>query len=185
MQPYSSISWAIASAVVVSGATATAAMAQEPTLTGPLWMLEEIVYNDGTTTIPDDPELYSIQFFEDGTLGVRADCNVGNGIYDTESPDFITLQAFTLAACGPDSIDDEFRQGLEDAVIYFFEDGDLLMDLPVDTGTMRFMADETMMEDDMDEDMEDDVMVEEDMEDDVMVEEEMEEEVAEPVPGLW
>ena len=171
MKPYSSISWAIASAVAISGAAATTAVAQEPTLTGPLWMLEEIVYNDGTTTVPDDPALYSVQFFEDGTLGVRADCNVGNGIYDTESTDFITLQAFTLAACGPDSIDDEFRQGLEDAVIYFFDDGDLLMDLPVDTGTMRFTADE--------------MMVEEDMEDDVMVEEDMEEEVAEPVPGLW
>jgi heat shock protein HslJ len=185
MQPYNSVSWAIASAVAICGATATTAMAQEPMLTGPLWMLEEIVYNNDTMTVPDDPELYSIQFFEDGTLGVRADCNVGNGVFDTESPDFITLQAFTLAACGPDSLDDEFRRGLEDAVNYFFVDGDLLMDLPFDTGTMRFMADETMVEDDMEDDeMTDDEMTD-DMEDDVVVEDEMEDEMEEPVPGLW
>jgi heat shock protein HslJ len=181
MQPFNSVSWAIASAITIGGVTATAATAQEPMLTGPLWMLEEIVYNDGATTVPDDPELYSIQFFEDGTLGVRADCNVGNGIFDPESPDFITLQAFTLAACGPDSIDDEFRQGLNDAVNYFFVDGDLLMDLPVDTGTMRFMTTDMMVE----EDMEEDIVVEEDMEEDIVVEEDMEEDVAEPVPGLW
>ncbi|WP_204139033.1 META domain-containing protein [Halomicronema sp. CCY15110] len=181
MQPSHSVSWAIASAVAICGATATTAMAQEPMLTGPLWMLEEIVYNNDTMTVPDDPELYSIQFFEDGTLGVRADCNVGNGIFDPESPDFITLQAFTLAACGPDSLDDEFRRGLEDAVNYFFVDGDLLMDLPFDTGTMRFMADETMVEDEMEEDM----VVEDEMEEEVVVEEEMEADMEEPVPGLW
>ncbi|RZM77352.1 META domain-containing protein [Leptolyngbya iicbica] len=183
MQSYNSVAWAIASAVAIGGVTATTAMAQEePMLVGPLWMLEEIVYNNDTMTVPDDPELYSIQFFEDGTLGVRADCNVGNGVFDTESPDFITLQAFTLAACGPDSLDDEFRRGLSDAVNYFFVDGDLLMDLPFDTGTMRFMTDDMMVE----EDMEEDVVVEEEMEEeDVVVEEDMEADMTEPVPGLW
>ena len=183
------ISWAIASTVVLSGTAVTTAGAQEPTLTGPLWLLDEIVYNNDTTTVPDDPALYSVQFFDDGSLGVRADCNVGNGIYDVDSPDFITLQAFTLAACGPDSLDDEFRQGLEEAVNYFFLDGDLYMDLPVDTGTMKFIADETMVEEEEDVIVEEeDVIVEEEVEEEpVMVEPETPEptEESEPIPGLW
>lgn len=178
MPTSNSISWAIASAVALCGVTATTAGAQDPMLTGPLWLLDEIVYNNDTMTVPDDPELYSIQFFEDGSLGVRADCNVGNGIYDVDSSDFITLQAFTLAACGPDSLDDEFRQGLNDAVNYFFIEGDLYMDLPVDTGTMKFVASEMTVE----EAVEEDIVVEEE----VVVEEETETtEAPEPVRGLW
>ena len=180
MPKYNSLSFAIASAVALCGVTATTAGAQDPMLTGPLWLLDEIVYNNDTMTVPEDPELYSIQFFEDGSLGVRADCNVGNGIYDVESSDFITLQAFTLAACGPDSLDDEFRQGLSDAVNYFFIDGDLYMDLPVDTGTMKFFTTDVVMEE------EEEIVVEEEIEEEVVEEETVETPAeSEPIPGLW
>lgn len=178
MQSSASVSWAIASAITLIGAVSTDAIAQEPMLTGPVWQLEEIVYNNDTTLVPDDPELYSIQFFEDGTVAVRADCNVGNGVFDPDSTDFITLQAFTLAACGPESIDDEFRQGLNDAALFFFEDGDLYMDLFADAGTMRFSAAEVI-----------EVEEETDVEEEAVIEEETVETTPEPqeepVRGLW
>jgi len=189
LKKYTSAAWAIASAVALSGAVVTSAAAQEePMLTGTLWQLEEIVYNNDTVTVPDDPELYSIQFFEDGTVGIRADCNVGNGTFDPESNEFITLQAFTLAACGPDSIDDEFRQGLDNAALYFFQDGDLYLDLFADAGTMRFSAAEMMEAEE--ETVEEDVVVEEEtVEEEVVVEEETVETApepeSEPVRGLW
>lgn len=183
MQKYRLLAVAIASAVACCGLTATTAGAQDPMLTGPLWLLEEIVYNNDTMTVPDDPEDYSIQFFDDGSLGVRVDCNVGNGIYEVDSSDFITLQAFTLAACGPESLDNEFRQGLSDAVNYFFLEGDLYMDLPVDTGTLKFVAAEGS-------DVEPEPEVEPDSEVEPAPEVEAPETVApteasEPIPGLW
>lgn len=188
IKKYGSVAWAIASAVAIGGTVALRAEAQEPTLTGPLWQLEEIVYNDDTTTVPEDPQDYSIQFFEDGSVGVRADCNVGNGVFDPDSTDFITLQAFTLAECGPDSIDDEFRQALDNAAIFFFQDGDLYMDLFADAGTMRFSA----VEDETDEVVEEEEVEEEVVEEDVVEEDVVEEETvepapeeSEPVPGLW
>lgn len=180
MHKSTAIAWAIASAVAVGGAIGTPATAQNPMLTGTLWQLEEIIYNNDTMLVPDDPEMYSIQFFEDGTVAVRADCNVGNGVFDPDSTDFITLQAFTLAACGPDSIDDEFRQGLDNAALFFFDDGDLLLDLFADAGTMRFSAAEEMaVEEDTEVETEEDVVVEEE------TVETMPETEAEPVRGLW
>ena len=185
MKNPTSVAWAIASAVALTGAMSTSVAAQEPMLTDTLWQLEEIVYNNDTMLVPDDPEMYSIQFFEDGTVAVRADCNVGNGVFDPDSTDFITLQAFTLAACGPDSIDDEFRQGLENAAILFFEDGDLLLDLFADAGTMRFSAADEMMAEE-----EAEVETEVEMEAEVIVEDEepvapTPEPEADPVRGLW
>jgi len=181
MNKYASVAWAIASAVAVTSAVGTRAAAQEPMLTGTLWQLEEIVYNNDTVTVPDNPELYSVQFFEDGTVGVRADCNVGNGTFDPDSNEFITLQAFTLAACGPDSLDDEFRQGLDNAAIFFFQDGDLFLDLFADAGTMRFSAAEMMEEDIAGEE-------EAEVEEEVVEEETVEttpETESELVRGLW
>ena len=185
MRKSAAAAWAIASTVALTGAMSHSVAAQEPMLTDTLWQLEEIVYNNDTMLVPDDPEAYSIQFFEDGTVAVRADCNVGNGVYDLDSTDLITLQAFTLAACGPDSIDDEFRQGLENAAILFFEDGDLLLDLFADAGTMRFSAAEESMAE-----AETEVETEVEMEEETVVEEEepvetMPEPEEEPVRGLW
>ena len=52
----------------------------------------------------------------------------------------ITVGALTRAACPPGSISNEFVQALDGAVIYFFQDGKLFMDIRYDTGTMRFRA---------------------------------------------
>lgn len=188
MISYSSLAIATTSAVIVSGTLAIhSSQAQEPMLTDTVWELQQIQYNNDTLLVPESPENYTIQFFEDGTVGIRADCNVGTGTYDTESADFITLGASTLAACPPDSIDDEFRSGLEDAVIYFFQDGNLYMDLPADGGTLMFApAAETPTAEE-----ETEIVVEEEPE---MVEESVTEEAtaapettteAEPVRGLW
>lgn len=128
-----------ASAVMLAGTGgARLAQAQEPMLTGTVWELQRIQYNDDTLLEPTNPENYTIEFFEDGNVAIQADCNVVRGTYDADSTDFITLGASTLAACPPDAIDDEFRQGLQDAAIYFFRDGNLYMDLFADAGTMMF-----------------------------------------------
>ncbi len=180
---------AVAVAVAGVGAIAmSGAQAQDaPMLTGTVWELQRIQYNNDTEAVPTDPSRYTIEFFEDGNVGVMADCNVVRGTYDPDSTEFISLGASTLAACPPDSIDNEYKQGLENAAIYFFEDGNLYMDLFADAGTMMFApADETAAVED-----ETDVVVEEETE--VVVEDETEvtEESTEPTPeaepvrGLW
>jgi heat shock protein HslJ len=44
----------------------------------------------------------------------------------------------TLVACPPGSLADQFLTNLKGAAIYFFEGDNLLIDLMVDSGTMRF-----------------------------------------------
>lgn len=181
-----SISIAVASTLLLAGTLgARSTAAQEATLTGTVWELQQIQYNDDTLVEPTDPSRYTIEFFEDGNVSVLADCNVVRGMYDTaEDADFITLGASTLAACPPDSIDSEFKRNLEDAALYFFQDGNLYMDLPYDAGTMMFTpaAETTAVEE------ESQVVVEEETE---VVEETAPEETpettteAEPVRGLW
>lgn len=87
-----------------------------------------------------DPSRYTIVFFEDGTAGIKADCNVGNAEYTTGEGNSISilLGVSTLAFC-EDSQDQVFRTGLEAAAVYSFdENGDLLIDMLADSGTMRF-----------------------------------------------
>ena len=86
--------------------------------------------------------MYTVEFFEDGTVGIKADCNNGSGSYvaDEDGAIDVTVGAVTLALCAEDSLSDQFIQYLDAAAIYFFENGDLLLDLPVDSGTLRFAA---------------------------------------------
>jgi heat shock protein HslJ len=201
MISYASLSIAAASAVLLAGILdVRSSQAQEPMLTDTVWELQQIQYNNDTLLEPESPENYTIQFFEDGTIAVQADCNFVRGTYDEAGTDFITLGPSTLAACPPDSMDDEFRMGLADAALYFFEDGNLYMDLPADAGTMMFApaADTAATEEDTEMvEEETETIVEEEPE--VIIEEkpemEVEEDVTddtsemapanEPVRGLW
>jgi para-nitrobenzyl esterase len=44
----------------------------------------------------------------------------------------------TRAACPPGSLSDRYVRELERATIYFLKDGALFLDLPADSGTLRF-----------------------------------------------
>ncbi len=85
------------------------------------------------------PQSYVITFNEDGTAGVVADCNNASGSYTADASSLtIELGPMTMAACPEDSRSDQFVQLLGGAAIYFFEDGDLFIDLMADGGTMVF-----------------------------------------------
>ena len=114
-----------------------------PALVGTLWKLQQIQMNDDTLLVPDQPEHYTAEFLEDGTLLVRADCNRGRGQYSTTDDRGLEISpiATTLAACPEGSIGNEFVQALGNSAIYFFQDGNLFIDLAFDSGTMQFSAD--------------------------------------------
>ncbi|MFN8377536.1 MAG: META domain-containing protein [Anaerolineae bacterium] len=112
-----------------------------PTLTGVTWQWVGTVTPTDTITVPDST-LYTVTFLDDGSLGLRADCNVGNGTYTTadDSTISIALGAMTLAMCPEGSLDATFTQQLSNVAVYSFQDGDLYIDLAADGGTMQFTA---------------------------------------------
>ena len=111
----------------------------KPGITGPAWQWIQTYYNDDTKVIPADPENYTIQFLEAGNVTVKADCNMKGGTFTLEDKR-ITIQIThsTMAVCPEGSLEDAFVHGLSATAIYFFNDGDLYIDLMYDSGTMRF-----------------------------------------------
>jgi heat shock protein HslJ len=108
-------------------------------LVGGLW--KWIGFSDpveGSQTI-DNPDQYTVEFLSDGQAKIKADCNHASGTYTAEDSSIsIEIGPMTMAHCGPDSLSDEFIFALGNARIYFFQDGDLFLDLYADGGTMRF-----------------------------------------------
>ena len=68
-----------------------------------------------TTDVPN-PENYTLILREDGTFSGTADCNQISGTYTTENGYFFTLGPSTLAACGTDSLDQQYLQLLGSVV---------------------------------------------------------------------
>jgi len=113
---------------------------EEMKLSGPVWHWVQTLYNDDRKFTPADPANYTVQFREDGTISVRADCNQKGGIFSVSAGQkrlSIEITHSTMAACPEGSLEDEFVRGLSAAAIYFFKDGNLYIDLKYDSGTMR------------------------------------------------
>jgi heat shock protein HslJ len=86
-----------------------------------------------------EPERYTFRLMEDGTLQAQFDCNRGGGSYEIENGHIsFGPMTSTRMACPEDSLDQLFMRDLQRAVIFFMQDGMLYLDLPYDSGTMRF-----------------------------------------------
>ncbi|MDX1417396.1 MAG: META domain-containing protein, partial [Candidatus Promineifilaceae bacterium] len=74
--------------------------------TGVVWQWQSVTNQttSESTSVPD-PDVYTIEFNEDGTFEGQADCNAFSGTYSTESGFSITLGPSTLAFCGEASLD--------------------------------------------------------------------------------
>lgn len=90
----------------------------------------------------DNPENYTLTFLPDGTLQIKADCNMVSSSYTAAEDGSLTVQPgiTTLAACPPESRGEEFVQKLGFAAHYFFQDGHLFIDLLADGGTLEFSS---------------------------------------------
>ncbi len=85
------------------------------------------------------PQNYQLTFHENGTVEIKADCNSASGTYTLEGSKIsIIVGPVTMAACPPGSRSEEFLKYLGSAAIYFFQPGELFIDLAADGGTMRF-----------------------------------------------
>jgi len=135
--------WATAEFVEVTGAEnvpVVAASPLEPTLTGTPWEWVSTTDPAQGTVAVNDPSHYIILFNENGSAAIKADCNNVGATYTTEGNNIsIVPGPSTMAACPPDSLDSQFLAQLSAAAIYFIEGGNLYLDLPADSGTMRFV----------------------------------------------
>jgi heat shock protein HslJ len=88
----------------------------------------------------DAPDHYTIRFGSDGKVALRADCNRGMGKYSVTADRKLALKPFALsrAMCPKGSLSDRFAREVGRATSWFLKDGDLFLELPVDSGTLRF-----------------------------------------------
>lgn len=85
---------------------------------------------------------YTLEFGDDGTVVVVADCNTANGTYTVNSDGTLTIAilATTLVACPPDSLGDSFIEYLNQAGPFEVDEaGTLIIQLMADGGTMTFI----------------------------------------------
>lgn len=86
-----------------------------------------------------EPGNYTVHLEPGGAARARFDCNRGTGSYEigTGTIAFGPLAA-TRMACPEGSLDGRFMKDLGQVSSYFVEGGELYMELPVDSGTLRF-----------------------------------------------
>ena len=90
-------------------------------------------------TVVPEPDRYTILLQPDGKLVARFDCNRGGGGYEIEEGRLsLGPLISTRMACGPDSLDAPFMRDLERVTSFFLQSGELFLEMPYDSGTLRF-----------------------------------------------
>ncbi len=114
--------------------------ADAPSLVGSVW--QWVQFGSGAEAFDVTASDYTVTFTEDGSLHVRADCNVGSGSYTVEGSTLTVGNiATTRALCPPESLSQDFLQYLSQVAVFSFtEDGELLLEASADSGTLTFVA---------------------------------------------
>ncbi len=105
---------------------------------GKVWQWESFVSPVETIEVPT-PERYQLELLPDGKARARFDCNRGGGAYRiAEGQLSFGALVSTRMACPPGSLGDRYSKELARVSTFFIEDGRLYLELPVDSGTLRF-----------------------------------------------
>lgn len=102
------------------------------------WQWQETVTPVEKITVTA-PERYTILLDDKGRVEAMFDCNRGGGDF-TISPGKLSFGPFisTRMACPPDSQDSVFMRDLQRVTSFFVDNGTLYLELPYDSGTMKF-----------------------------------------------
>jgi heat shock protein HslJ len=101
----------VAAACVPPPTPAPAAATPANAITNIVWQWTSVTHQTTKeTTEVAKPQDYTITFRDDGTLSGKADCNNFTGVYSQENGFSIKLGATTMAACGNDSLDQQYLQ---------------------------------------------------------------------------
>jgi len=109
-------------------------------LIGPTWAWQGTLGADDRRATPASPDRYTLAFQADGRVQVRADCNRGGARYELGADKALTIApaALTKMGCPPGSSDTEFLRELGLVERFRFADGDLVLTLRGNAGSMRF-----------------------------------------------
>jgi heat shock protein HslJ/major membrane immunogen (membrane-anchored lipoprotein) len=104
------------------------------------WRWTELVETmPAAQSIVPDPEHYTLVFKSDGSLHIKADCNVVGGSYDLQGDALtIKLGPATMAFCGEQSLDQQYLALLSNVGGYALQNGRLVLYLEDDAGKMTF-----------------------------------------------
>lgn len=95
-------------------------------ITGTKWRLVSIAETGTTPTTIDDPSKYTLEFLEDGRVGVKSDCNTCGGPYSLSGSSIeIGPVVCTKAFCGDTSRDGAFTRALDKARTASVDDNEL------------------------------------------------------------
>ena len=102
------------------------------------WQWESTTTPQEKITVPD-PERYTLIFSEDGKAMIKFDCNNGRGNFTiTGNQLSFSPLISTRMACPEDSLDAPFMKDLQRVASFFIKDNNLFLELPFDSGTMKF-----------------------------------------------
>jgi len=128
-------------AACAANPTAPSARSTDPQMVlNKTWQWEATVTPVEKITVAN-PERYTILLKADGKTQVRFDCNRGGGDYKISKGklSFGPLMS-TRMACPPDTLDAPFMRDLQRVASFFVEKGNLFLELPFDSGTMKFRS---------------------------------------------
>lgn len=131
---------ASAAASTAAGASTDARPVGDVPLRGTVWQWQATAGADGATNPVSKPSLYTVEFRDDGTIGVRADCNSAGGTHSSDGQNLsIFIGPQTEVACPTGSLSDVFLRDLAKVGGYRLQGGTLDLALQTEGGTMSFV----------------------------------------------
>ena len=120
--------------------TAAPEPAADAAITDILWKWEAFQDTAGKNDVTvDNPGQYTLVFRDDGTVNIQADCNNASGTYTRNGSSLqIELGPSTMAACGENSLADDFLGKLAGAGTFVMDGDKLVINLMADAGNMVF-----------------------------------------------
>lgn len=108
-------------------------------LAGTTWAWTKTQLNDGTVRSPAQADAFQLQLSEDGSASTTTDCNTFRGKYTVDGNQVkIDLPISTRMACPDGSQEAQYIKDLTSVQSYLMADGNLVLELPFDSGGMTF-----------------------------------------------
>jgi heat shock protein HslJ len=103
------------------------------------WVWVNTKLNDGTIVTPKENSL-NIIFGKDNKLNISSDCNNGSSTFTLENKSLKISPIMATKKFCPDSKERIFFKNLMAANSIFLKDGNLFIELKIDSGTMEFIT---------------------------------------------
>ena len=108
-------------------------------LAGTEWVWTETLMSDDTKIAPVQADVFTLIFNPDGTINAATDCNAFSGSYTVNGSKIsIELPISTRMACPEDAQQDAYIKNLTSVQSFVMADGDLVLAMPVDAGTIHY-----------------------------------------------